>query len=468
MMPLIVAIESDRKQASQVTAIARRLHAELLIADATEPVLAQLGARVPDLILTSPLLSPKDEAALAERLRDLDAAAHVPTLTIPVFASPKKASAAANGVLTRLRRKTAKAATPEGCDPAVFAEQIANYLERAASERAAAAAAVEEMLPASEAAPIAPVADATPPDLATEATAEPYPATLVAEPIVAEAQPFEPAIESALAMISGADSMAALRAADSTVAFATDPEDVLTRLEASLKGLVIEDIAASVSDLAETGEAPEPAAQEPDWTSIDLTVSAEAVADEPQAPAVGASEEAFAVVPDATATTPEPIERPACVAEESAPPIQEPAWAMFDEESRVIEAAVPGETVIQEPVQTARWMDALEELRREVEQQRGMNQPGVPVAATETPQAIAPEPEPAPAPAPEPPAAPALTQPQPEPVRPAKTSRHRKGPKPPQDEWGFFDPDQCGFAALLEKLEEITRTNDSAKEKRSA
>jgi hypothetical protein len=24
-----------------------------------------------------------------------------------------------------------------------------------------------------------------------------------------------------------------------------------------------------------------------------------------------------------------------------------------------------------------------------------------------------------------------------------------------QDEWGFFDPEQCGFAALLAKLEEI-------------
>jgi hypothetical protein len=25
-----------------------------------------------------------------------------------------------------------------------------------------------------------------------------------------------------------------------------------------------------------------------------------------------------------------------------------------------------------------------------------------------------------------------------------------------QDEWGFFDPEQCGFSALLAKLEEIT------------
>jgi hypothetical protein len=30
---------------------------------------------------------------------------------------------------------------------------------------------------------------------------------------------------------------------------------------------------------------------------------------------------------------------------------------------------------------------------------------------------------------------------------------------PVQDEWGFFDPQQCGFTALLAKLDEI---NDSS------
>jgi hypothetical protein len=34
--------------------------------------------------------------------------------------------------------------------------------------------------------------------------------------------------------------------------------------------------------------------------------------------------------------------------------------------------------------------------------------------------------------------------------------------KPAQDEWGFFDPEQCGFAALLAKLDEITHVPDGA------
>ena len=39
-------------------------------------------------------------------------------------------------------------------------------------------------------------------------------------------------------------------------------------------------------------------------------------------------------------------------------------------------------------------------------------------------------------------------------VTPPSTRRPRKA-KPVQDEWGFFDPSQCGFPALMAKLDEI-------------
>jgi hypothetical protein len=42
---------------------------------------------------------------------------------------------------------------------------------------------------------------------------------------------------------------------------------------------------------------------------------------------------------------------------------------------------------------------------------------------------------------------------------PAPVRRSRKA-KPIQDEWGFFDPEQCGFAALLAKLDEITEGSE--------
>ncbi len=40
-----------------------------------------------------------------------------------------------------------------------------------------------------------------------------------------------------------------------------------------------------------------------------------------------------------------------------------------------------------------------------------------------------------------------------------KRNSRRPRTKPAQDDWGLFDPDQCGFAALVAKLDEITDNN---------
>jgi hypothetical protein len=42
-------------------------------------------------------------------------------------------------------------------------------------------------------------------------------------------------------------------------------------------------------------------------------------------------------------------------------------------------------------------------------------------------------------------------------ARPAKAGKRAR---PVQDEWGFFDPEQCGFAALLAKLDEVTEADE--------
>ncbi len=151
MMPLILAIEPDAKQASRLTALAKSpLRAELVIAESTAKAFAALGSRTPDLVLTSLLLSPKDGNELADRLRELDAAGiQVQTLVIPVLGTAgRRSRQAAGGLLTRLRRsKGTSSAVPEGCDPAVFAAQITEYLDRAADDRQAAAVALEDRLP---------------------------------------------------------------------------------------------------------------------------------------------------------------------------------------------------------------------------------------------------------------------------------------------------------------------------------
>ena len=146
-MSLILAIEPDRRQAARLSALARGpLHVELVIGDTTERAFQALGARVPDLVLTSLLLSPKDEAALAERLRELDAAgAHVQTLVIPVLGTGEGEAKRSGGLFGRLRRSSSSETAQNGCDPAVFGDQIAEYLERAAAERAALAAAQADL-----------------------------------------------------------------------------------------------------------------------------------------------------------------------------------------------------------------------------------------------------------------------------------------------------------------------------------
>jgi hypothetical protein len=59
---------------------------------------------------------------------------------------------------------------------------------------------------------------------------------------------------------------------------------------------------------------------------------------------------------------------------------------------------------------------------------------------------------------------PAAVEPLPEESGHGRIKRNRKASV--EDEWGFFDPDRAGFAALLAKLEEITE-DDSAKTQRT-
>ena len=136
--PLILAIQPDRRQQSQLASIARRISAELLLTESAERAMAVLGERLPDLILTPALLSHRDEMALTERLRQFgDAAAHIQTLTIPILETA--ASPSRKGVLSALRKQKRKgkagAAETVGCTADTFAEQISIYLTRATEAR---------------------------------------------------------------------------------------------------------------------------------------------------------------------------------------------------------------------------------------------------------------------------------------------------------------------------------------------
>src|SRR3970040_3076979 len=99
-MPIILAIEPDRRQAAHLTALVhRRVKAELILVPTTEGALDAIGNRVPDLVLVPALLSPQDDAALAAALRVIAAAARVPMLTIPGVAPPRPAAEDRGGLL---------------------------------------------------------------------------------------------------------------------------------------------------------------------------------------------------------------------------------------------------------------------------------------------------------------------------------------------------------------------------------
>lgn len=162
MMPLILAIESNKTQAQQIALLVKQhlKGAELVAASSAPAGLEALGDRVPDLILTPALLAHRDEQALTDRLRKLGpSAAHVHTLAVPILAASKtRAQETGGGILGKRRDRS----EPEsvGCDPSMFAAEIKVYLERAARERVAPAAPAQSQAP-----PPAPAAAAAPDDL---------------------------------------------------------------------------------------------------------------------------------------------------------------------------------------------------------------------------------------------------------------------------------------------------------------
>ena len=132
-MSLILVVDPDSRHAAHVASMARKhLKAEFVTADSGFRALEVLADRVPDVVLTAPLLPTRDEAVLSDHLRALgDAGAHVQTLTIPIL-SP--ASAPPRGVRGRFKRGRPAASTG-GCDPEFFAQQVHQYLQRAQQSR---------------------------------------------------------------------------------------------------------------------------------------------------------------------------------------------------------------------------------------------------------------------------------------------------------------------------------------------
>jgi hypothetical protein len=403
-MPLILAIEPDRRQAAQISVVVRkRVRAELILVDTTERALDAIGNRIPDLVLVPALLSPQDDAALAAALRVIAAAAHVQMLTIPVLGSPQPAPG--QGVFSALRRGKPRAAEPDGCDPAVFAEQIASYLERAAEERPA----VETTLPAPEtpADPPAPPADAAVETIAAvDEAAGTVEEALTREWIELLPVDLDGAVEPAAAASPDLDG--AIEPADAV----SQDESVTFAIEEAVRALFAAptpapfDPATSAAEI-EASTAPLPvvpdATKADDWRAVDDLISAFEAA--PLAPIEVDEEDDWIA-----------LDEPTPAVEES-----EPDEAVNDAANRSKELRTAGGK--SEP----EWVALISSLRHDVKRLR--------VERTEEPKGAA--------------------------VAAPRAARIERKTKPVPDEWGLFDPEQCGFAALLAKLDEVTDSEDN-------
>lgn len=143
-MPLVLALEPDLRQAAILKRVIRQeVRAELVLVDSRDAALAALSARVPDVVLLTALLSPRDEEELIAHLRSLAGAEHLQTHTIPQLASSLSSedgrASGGGGLLGKFRRKKEAEPMP-GCNPALFAVEVRAFLDRAAELKSESAA----------------------------------------------------------------------------------------------------------------------------------------------------------------------------------------------------------------------------------------------------------------------------------------------------------------------------------------
>lgn len=143
-MPLVLAIEPDLRQATILKRIVReKVHADVSVVDSPDAAIGAIRIQIPDVLLLSALLSPRDEDELIAHLRTLDGADHIQTHTIPQLASTaadQEDSGRGRGLFGVFRRKKDESQQTSGCDPDLFAEEISAYLQRAAEKKAENAA----------------------------------------------------------------------------------------------------------------------------------------------------------------------------------------------------------------------------------------------------------------------------------------------------------------------------------------
>jgi CheY-like chemotaxis protein len=173
-MPIVLAIEPDLRQAAIIKRIVRdKIHADVVVVDSRDAALDAIRTSVPDVLLLSALLSPRDEDELIAHLRLLDGAEHLQTHTIPQLAgsSEDRETGRSRGLLGMFSRKKDPEPVVSGCDPDLFAEEIRTYLQHAHEKKEQRRLLAEQGIEIETPGSIAQAAAAAPAE--DETTAEP-------------------------------------------------------------------------------------------------------------------------------------------------------------------------------------------------------------------------------------------------------------------------------------------------------
>ncbi len=134
--PLVLAIEPDLRQAAIIKRIVReKVLADVTVVDTREAAIEAMRTCMPDVLLLSALLSPRDEDELITHLKTLEHASHLQTHTIPQLASALQSEErGGRGLLSAFRRKK-DPGPAAGCDPDLFADEIRVFLKRAEEKK---------------------------------------------------------------------------------------------------------------------------------------------------------------------------------------------------------------------------------------------------------------------------------------------------------------------------------------------
>jgi CheY-like chemotaxis protein len=121
----VLAIEPDPARAEAIRDLVKeRVGAECEVVATCADAIRAIGEQLPDLILTPAFLPPRDESALATRLRELPSAARVQVISVPPLVEWEAAATAAS----KVRKFLSRGALARPCRPDVVARQIEEYL----------------------------------------------------------------------------------------------------------------------------------------------------------------------------------------------------------------------------------------------------------------------------------------------------------------------------------------------------